>query len=204
MADAAREETQAQPLGGRRLELPDGRLEISPAPAAARFALRCRSEHVDQVGGIFAVPLPITPCRAAAVGLRAALWLGPGEWLLLAEDTSRTAIEDAFASASSGCSFSLVDVSHQTVGLILNGSAAAELLSSACPLDLDATVFSPGSCTRTVFGKSQIVVWRPSAQIFRIEVLRSYAEYVWRLLELACADCAPDGGGYGVWGCARS
>ena len=192
MSDAVGENSRAQPLAGRRVRSADGGLEMGPAPTAARFALRCRPAHVAHLGSTFGVPLPVAACRAAMAGDRAALWLGPDEWLLLAADGAQAAIQDAFAAQCTGLSFSLVDISQQTVGLVLDGSAARDALSLGCPLDLDATVFPPGSCTRTVFSKCEIILWRSSAQTFRMELLRSYADYAWRLLGLAFADRAGD------------
>ena len=40
-------------------------------------------------------------------------------------------------------------------------------------------------CTRTLFGKAEIMLWRIDAEVFRIEVARSSARYVWDLLEEA-------------------
>jgi heterotetrameric sarcosine oxidase gamma subunit len=40
-------------------------------------------------------------------------------------------------------------------------------------------------CTRTVFGKAEIVLWRTGAEEFRVEVARSLAPYVWACLEEA-------------------
>jgi sarcosine oxidase, subunit gamma len=37
-------------------------------------------------------------------------------------------------------------------------------------------------CTRTVFGKAEIVLWRPAEQSFRLEVWRSFSPYVAHLL----------------------
>jgi sarcosine oxidase, subunit gamma len=193
MPDLAAEERRVQPLAGRVLRMPD-QLEISPAPPAARFSLRCKFEDADRLGAIFGVPLPVTACRARLEGARAALWLGPDEWLLLAEDGSQPAIQDTLTQAPVGLSFSLVDVSQQFIGILLNGSATTEILSSGCPLDLDETAFAAGSCTRTVFGKCGIVLWRTAAQAFRVEVLRSYAEYAWGLLGVACRGGAGIGG----------
>ena len=188
MLDLAAQKSRARPFAGRQLAIESGQVDISPAPVAARFSLRCRPEHVDAFGEIF-VPLPVSACRATVVGARAALWLGPDEWLLLAEDGTQDAVREAFASIAHA-TFSLVDISHRDIGISVAGPAAAEVLSAGCPLDLDPDVLSAGSCTRTLFGKCEIVLWRPSAQEFRIYFGRSYADYVWRLLDAACADVA--------------
>jgi len=37
-------------------------------------------------------------------------------------------------------------------------------------------------CTRTVFAKAEIVLWRTAPDAFRIEVWRSFTDYVARLL----------------------
>jgi heterotetrameric sarcosine oxidase gamma subunit len=40
-------------------------------------------------------------------------------------------------------------------------------------------------CTRTIFAKAQIILWRTGAETFRIEIARSFAPYVWGCLEEA-------------------
>jgi sarcosine oxidase subunit gamma len=43
-------------------------------------------------------------------------------------------------------------------------------------------------CTRTVFEKSEIVLWRNSSETFRVEVARSFAPYVTGLLAQAARE----------------
>jgi sarcosine oxidase, subunit gamma len=45
-------------------------------------------------------------------------------------------------------------------------------------LDLDLAVFPVNACARTLFGKAEIVLWRCGDHQFRIEVWRSFAQYV--------------------------
>ncbi|MEI9983604.1 MAG: hypothetical protein WDN69_10620 [Aliidongia sp.] len=66
------------------LALSQGATRISPLPPAARFNFRGRDAAVDAAGSAFGVMLPRQACRAASSGSRAALWLGPDEWLLMA------------------------------------------------------------------------------------------------------------------------
>jgi sarcosine oxidase subunit gamma len=73
-------------------------------------------------------------------------------------------------------------VSHRQTGLELRGAHAAEILSSGCPLDLDIGAFPIDMCTRTVFAKAEIVLWRTAADVFRVEVWRSFTDYVARFL----------------------
>ncbi|MBV8784036.1 MAG: sarcosine oxidase subunit gamma family protein [Gammaproteobacteria bacterium] len=122
------------------------------------------------------LPLPAQACRAGSAGERAALWLGPDEWLLIAPE--RDGCMAALRRALAALDHSLVDVSHRQVGLTVAGPTAALLLASGCPLDLDAAAFPVGMCTRTVLAKTEVVLWRTAPETFRIEVWRSFAPYL--------------------------
>ncbi len=105
----------------------------------------------------------------------ALLWLGPDEFLLLAPDGTMPTTDAA-------C---VVDVSHRNTGLSVTGQRADCAINGFCALDLHLSAFPVGMCTRTVFGKAEIVLWRTAPETFRIEVARSFAPYVWRCLEEA-------------------
>lgn len=141
--------------------------ELVDVPPAWRFILR---------GNGAALGLPQEPCRSEGDW---ALWLGPDEWLLLDPGERVRAADDCF----------LVDVSHRQVGLELHGADAAVLLNGAVALDLSEQTFPVGMCTRTLFEKAEIVLWRRGIERWRIEVARSYAPYVRMLLAaIAAAD----------------
>jgi heterotetrameric sarcosine oxidase gamma subunit len=80
-------------------------------------------------------------------------------------------------------------VSHRTVGVRVTGPRAAWCLNAFCALDLDAIPQS--GCTRTLFGKAEIILWRLDETAFHIETARSYAAYVWALLEEARREFLP-------------
>ena len=152
------------------------RLAITWAPAMARMSLR---GDAVALGAELHVGLPARPGGVSVTGDRTALWLGPDEWLLLAPLNSL----DPRISIGAGA---VVDISHRQVGLILEGDEAAVALATGCPLDLHPSVFAPGTCTRTVFGKAEVVLWRTGAQRFHVEVARSFAAYIHaRLVEAA-------------------
>jgi sarcosine oxidase subunit gamma len=172
MADAAVRRTVSLPTAAwLAAEPPLSRL-IFRGDAAARAA----------AGQAFGVELPATACRAATHGGRSALWLGPDEHLLLAPDGEAAGIEASIASALVSQAHSLVDVSHRQVGVKVHGPHAAWLLESQCPLPLNLRDFPVGMCTRTLFGKAEIVLWRPATEVFRLEVWRSFSLYVVQLL----------------------
>jgi sarcosine oxidase, subunit gamma len=109
---------------------------------------------------------------------RAALWLGPDEWLLIADGADVPAISDVLESVLEGTAHSLVDVSRRQIGLIGSGPAAARVLNAGCPLDLDLKAFPVGFATRAVFDKVEIVLWRRAETTFHIEIWRSFAPYL--------------------------
>lgn len=155
-------------------------------PPASRFVLRGRPAAIEAAGGAFGAAMPRQACRAAAAGQgRAALWLGPDEWLLLAPQADGAALAAGLERAMEGHPHSLVDVSHRQAGIEVSGSAAAAALNAGCPLDLDAEAFPTGMCTRTLLAKAEIVLWRTAPATFRIEVWRSFAAYVWGVLDEA-------------------
>ena len=84
--------------------------------------------------------------------------------------------------ALEGLPHSLVDVSHRQVGLLVHGPQSVLLLESGCPLDLDLRAFPVGMCTRTMLAKAEVVLWRPAAEEFHLEVWRSFAPYVTQFL----------------------
>lgn len=180
----------ADPLDGRqRLDLP-GRLLLAPCAPAARFVLRGGADVAARAGAAFGAMPPAEACRAASTGERAALWLGPDEWLLLAPRAEEDAVEDALRGALASVPHALVRVSDRHAALTASGPRAEALLAAGCPLDLDATAFPEGMCTRTLLAKAEVVLWRHRAASFRIEVRRSFATYAWDFLREAAREHA--------------
>ncbi|MBV8854366.1 MAG: hypothetical protein JOY91_13230 [Sinobacteraceae bacterium] len=179
-------------LTARRLPPP---LTLGPLlrllPRTARFSLRGAAELSKAAEAVLGFELPQQACRSVRQREYAALWLGPDERLLLLPESQAEATVERLRAALQGLRHSLVDISHRQLALQLEGAAAALALNVGCPLDLDATAFPVGMCTRTVLGKAEIVLWRTAADAFHIEVWRSFADYVVCFLneatrELAC------------------
>lgn len=160
---------------------------LPQAPDVAVTALppQCRLLYRGDpvaLGISFGVVLPMLPCGSVVRGERAALWLGPDEWLLLAGEAQAASLPDVLRKSIGASAAMLVDISHRNAGLVVSGAKAALLLRSACPLDLDRASFPEGMVARTIFGKAEIILWRPAADTFRLEVQRSFAPYVAALL----------------------
>jgi heterotetrameric sarcosine oxidase gamma subunit len=143
-------------------------VQLAALPPVTRLIIRGSAATLASIG----LTLPDT-CRAATFGANALLWLGPDEFLLLASDLAAPSLAGT------------VDVSHRDTALTVSGPRAAWAINAFCALDLHQTAFPVGMCTRTVFGKAEVVLWRTAVETFRIEVARSFAPYVWACLEEA-------------------
>lgn len=161
--------------------------EVELAPPCARLAVRAHMAALDSVAAWLGIALPDTPMTGRETDSKAALRLGPDEWLVLNWRA------DPWPPGSPPDEpISVVDVSDRQVAILLKGIAAGDLLNAGSPLDLSSGAFPVGRVVRTVFARTEIIVWRQSAECFRLEVLRSMASYVWRILELAHADIISD------------
>lgn len=165
--------TARSPLEG--LALPSGpRFTLAEAPPAARFILRGGEAVRVACGMVFGAELP-SRLGLAGEGERAALWLGPDEWLLIADSADAETIADVLETVLEGTAHSLVDVSHRQISLIASGPAGARVINAGCPLDLGLKAFPVGFATRTVFDKAEIVLWRRAEATFHVEVSSSFA-----------------------------
>ena len=142
-------------------------VQLAALPPATRLIF-----HGDAALASFGLTPPET-CRVKPQNGNILLWLGPDEFLLLAPEEPGLSLPGS------------VDVSHRDTALSVSGPQAAWAINAFCALDLHPAAFPVGMCTRTLFGKTQIVLWRSAADAFRIEVTRSFAPYVWACLEEA-------------------
>lgn len=162
---------------------------VAPVAAMTRLSARGGLAASLRIGQAFGVALPERALHAAEAGDRAALWLGPDEWLLLAPDGDGLAGRlEAALDGEPGC---VVDISHRQVGIEVSGPGAASTLNAGCPLDLDASAFPVGTSTRTLLAKADIVLWRRGPERFHLECWRSFAPYVLAFLDQAAHDNGP-------------
>ena len=124
------------------------------------------------------VPLPTEPNTAWEEGSRAALWLGPDEWLVLGPPHTGTEIVAELEAAFGSIPHSVVDVSANRIALEISGHGAKELLSAGCSLDLDPRGgWIVGRCAQTLLARVPVVLHeRPEAA--RVLVRPSFAGYL--------------------------
>jgi sarcosine oxidase subunit gamma len=146
-------------------------------PFLAQVDLRIDAEAS---GGATPAPwtLPLEANTASEEGARAALWLGPDEWLLVGEPTTGAAIVADLGAALGTRPHSAVDVSANRVVLELTGTGTKEVLSKGCSLDLDRRGgWTPGRCAQTLLARVPVIL-HERADASRVLVRPSFADYL--------------------------
>ena len=101
-------------------ELHFGSVAVSVLPPASRVSLRAPSTSLPSLSEALRVELPKSPKNSATASGRTALWLGPDEWLIIAE-----ASDDPLADlAGVEALHSAIDVSHRNVAFAVSGPDA--------------------------------------------------------------------------------
>ncbi len=161
---------------------------VRPLSPMTRLLLRGGADARAAALAALGLPFTDTACRAVCASGRAGLWLGPDERLLLAPQSQLMELSERLSAALAGRAHSLVDVTHRQCALEVSGPQAGVLLNCGCPLDLDPSAFPVGMCTRTVLAKAEIVLWRTGEHSFHLEVWRSFAAYVSKVLAQAARE----------------
>ena len=157
---------------------------VTPAEPSTRFSLRAPAESVAALSRALGLKLPQSPKQSARKDDRAALWLGPDEWLLI--DRADGGLDTPFQRIKAF--HSAVDVSHRNVGIVVEGEGAEATIAAGCPQDVSLQAFPVGACSRTVLGKIEIVLWRTAEMQFRVECWRSFSDYAFTFLTEAARD----------------
>ncbi|SDA71631.1 sarcosine oxidase subunit gamma [Mesorhizobium qingshengii] len=171
-------------LAGRTTSAPAVKIEV--LPPAERISLRAPEASVAALSKALGVTLPKKPKTSASKAGRTALWLGPDEWLVIDEAGNDPLADCAGVSAL----HSAVGISHRNVAIAVTGAGAAATINAGCPQDLSLDAFPVGACSRTILGKTEIVLSRNAADAFRVECWRSFSDYVFTFLSEGSRDAA--------------
>ncbi len=140
---------------------------------------------LDGVADVLGFPLPLSPNTSTGQGGRGpgALWIAPGEWMLIADGGKVDELAARVSESLGGDLASATDMSESRAGFLISGPKATDLLSEGCGLDLHPDTFAPGSCTSTRFAGISALLYRThEAESYRLYVDRSCAEYIWNWL----------------------
>ncbi|HEY5797857.1 MAG TPA: sarcosine oxidase subunit gamma family protein [Bosea sp. (in: a-proteobacteria)] len=152
---------------------------IAPATGDAALAPAVKAR--------FGLDLPSTPAIASSK-THAAVWAGPGQWLLIANE--RAGFADALAPLSDVAA--VADQSSGRAALRLSGNRIRDALAKGCMLDLHPSAFPVGMAALTSIAHIGVHLWRaqdgPEGAVFEIMVARSFAGSFWSWLSASAAE----------------
>lgn len=195
MSEAIQRQSPLATVSGGANPLEHDGLRVAELPSLGHLNLRLDPDSKSLVGkaeSVLGVSLPVEPNRATGSPERAALWLGPDEWLLLTPRDAQLALLDDLERALKGQKFAVNDISSGQTVISVSGPSARELLARGCSVDLHPRGFGPGHCAQTLFAKATVILcqWDDEPPAFELVVRRSFADYLWCWLTDAARDSA--------------
>ena len=177
--------TRRNPLGTRSDDLARvaegtaGEVTIEHVPWVAQVDLRLDPSDAELVP----YPLPLEPNTAwerdpLQEEPRAALWLGPDQWLVLGVPLTEAAIVEELDAALAAVPHSAVDVSANRVVVEIGGRRAKDVLTQGCSIDLDPRGgWETGRCAQTLLARVPVILHEreDSTGVF---VRPSFADYL--------------------------
>jgi sarcosine oxidase, subunit gamma len=159
------------PLAGRGDDLAVlGAVEV---PFPTQLNLRVDPTAAGRLG----LELPTAPNTWLAGGAREALWLGPNEWLLVAEPGAAGALVAELERALEGQHHSVVDVSADRAVVELAGEHRIDLLAKGCGLDLHPRSWRGGMCAQTLLARVPVLL-QERERATRLFVRASFAGHL--------------------------
>jgi sarcosine oxidase subunit gamma len=150
-------------------------IALAEAGPARQVGLRLRLPFPAYLAGI---PLALTPNRVAVAGGLRVLWLGPDEWLVVAEGDAPDLLP-RLERAVAGRRAAVTDLSASRAIIELTGVKARDLLAAGCGFDMHPRVFGPGQCAQTLLARVPVILDQLSdAPHYRVLVRRSYARWL--------------------------
>ena len=154
--------------------LPRGEVALAELRFAEQIGVRVRPPVAAYLAG---VPLPLQPNRVASMRLVRTLWLGPDEWLVVAEPGSATAIVEELERALEGLHHAVVDVSANRAVVELAGGDRMDLLARGCGLDLHPRSWREGMCAQTLLARIPVLL-QERDHATRVFVRASFAHHL--------------------------
>jgi len=168
---------------------------VTMREAAHPHLVNIRGDSADPafataVKTVTGIDLPLAANTYATQGDLRILWLGPNEWLIMGPDDTRAeAICASLRQELAGQFAAVVDISHTRTVIEMSGAKARDILVRGISLDLHPSVFKPGQCVQTGLSRANVILAQTDdAPSYDILVLNSFADYLWRWLELVAED----------------
>lgn len=147
-------------------------------------------KFMNAVKKVIGTGLPTDANTTAVAGAFEVLWLSPDEWLLIGPQADGAKLIADLNKALKSHHYAVTDLSSAQTIIAMRGTAAREALSKGCPFDLHPSVFASGQCAQTNVAKAMgLIIARDDG--IDVVVRRSFSEYLWRWLRIACDEYQP-------------
>lgn len=162
---------------------------LSALPILGQITLRAGPDCLPLAAAALGVSVPTDPNRFQSDGARAALWLGPDEWLILVPRPEVATTIARFEMALAGNHFAAVNTSAARLGLEISGRMARTVMAKGCHLDLHPQHFGPGHVAQSTLARvPAIILQRDEAPTYWVLLRPSFALYVARWMIDAMAE----------------
>lgn len=157
---------------------------VTPVAHGGLLNLRGRGGEAgfrDAVAGVLGAAPPVEPGTTARGRGVTLFWLGPDEWLAVA-DPGEALTREALAARLEGVHAAVTEVGDGHTWMELTGHQARDLLARGCPLDLHPEAFPAGRCAQTRLAQASVLLHAVETDRLRVQVRRSMARYLWSWL----------------------
>jgi sarcosine oxidase subunit gamma len=129
--------------------------------------------------------LPVVPCLASRHEGKAALWTGPGRWLLTFPSGGGRESVAALSKRLEGRHHALIDLTQARTVIRVGGLSVRDLLSKGTPIDLHPRAFPVDSCAVTSLAHVTGLIHHVEDGVFDLYVFRSFGLHLWEWLREA-------------------
>ena len=127
------------------------------------------------VQGAYRVVLPAKPRLVKGAGIEF-VWVGPGQWIVLADDLESRDLEKELRSHF-GALASTADQSDGRAVVQIAGPRARDVLAKGVPIDLHPRAFQPGDAAITHAAHIGVLMWqRDERPTYDMVMFRTFAE----------------------------
>ena len=155
-----------------------------------KINLRCdpNNQHVlNGLSRVVGTGLPTEANTFAVSGNRLVIWLGPDEWLILAEDGAAQSIVAILDIPESG-HIAVTNVSDALGGIIIDGPHSRDVLAKHCALDFHPTAFTPGMAQQSLLSHATMILMCLGENRFRLIGRSSFMPYILELIQDAALE----------------
>jgi sarcosine oxidase subunit gamma len=163
-----------------------GTVMVAPMPQRGMLGVRLDPQAAGacaRASEALGVELPLRANTRSVHGGRAALWLGPDEWLIVVPEGDEGSVSARLLEALAGMRCAVTDVSDLRAAFEVKGARARDLLAKGCAVDLHPRAFRPGDLALTALARVRVIICQTAQDpAYEILVERSYAGYLWHWL----------------------